>query len=280
MTNRIMEWRSQVIPLTLANLAPGAKRQSDAIDNREIGAEDYVLDLEWECAEGATGAVAIYLLASSDGERWPEGVTGVDSSYSGDDSWHTLISVVTIAPPKPATVGPVRWKTYIESLTRRTGWPFLPPKFAILVVNRTDKPFDKAPSMMKATPVPSYVRTRVLTMTLKDLAAGADWRASTPVDGDGLFTDMSYSLTLRPSKVRAMSPEERGVLASVVGAPVLDWLATQEEHEPSVTYYMTAYSDGPSSHSDKPASRLPLPVPSSIGGLPVSRVVLEFKGKP
>jgi hypothetical protein len=136
-----VEWgaASQGITVTLASLAQAACRQSTVIDNTTTKYLDAMIYLAVKLGTGTPGSdkvVKVYLYVSEDGNNYTDNATGSDAALT----LRVPTNLIPIAALQCPDAGGLTWKIVIPSVAAAYGG-FLPPKWGIVVENRTNIAF-------------------------------------------------------------------------------------------------------------------------------------------
>jgi len=127
------------ITITLASLASGSARESTAIDNTSnlyLDAEVYLALKLQTGSPSSDKAIYIYGAASADGTNYTDNATGSDAAITLRAPTNLRLLGVIATPDS----GALTYKFVIGSVV--AVWGFLPPKWSIIVVNKTGIAFD------------------------------------------------------------------------------------------------------------------------------------------
>jgi len=131
---------SQAITITLASLASGSAKESDAVDNTTNLFHDAELELQIKFQAGSPSGqkrVNVYIAVSQDGTDFMDNATGSDASI-------TLRAPTNLFGPFPIQVpdsGGLTYKAVIPSVVAIIGGTHLPPKWSIIIENQTGVTF-------------------------------------------------------------------------------------------------------------------------------------------
>lgn len=135
---------SEALTITLANLANGSARESDAVDNSTDQYQDALVQIAVQLTSGASLSnefrVYVYAYGSEDGAVFTHPATGSDAAISA--LLPTNLVLLGLMEIRDNTGQPV-FKSSPMSVAQAFGW-ILPRKWGIVVVNKTGRAFNSA----------------------------------------------------------------------------------------------------------------------------------------